>query len=361
MTVKEFFKSTAFKCIIVLLTILLVCGVFLTVMYGLLEVTEGERLQRAVASVYSGEEVKIYGLDDDGNEKEIGADEKSPKGMVPEKVVQNTSTVLQMYKITFPDSNRVDYLVQVTGNGGYSGGTVTCWVPVRMNDDCTAIASIGKVSIASNVGQSFIGKIKEEMLESYGPAYKDDMLYTPADGFVSAGASLSSTAIDNAVNGAIIYVKSAVLHIVSGEKFTDFYDPQSFINTDLSDYEVSDGAVKYTLVTKGTPESEDLKPGAFTLEITVKSDGGSAIIDNLSITQNGSTEDRYTNHMMPLYNLIGNGLEYFEGLLGTDWGYVTDGEIKTGATQSNYNVVYACAYAVKNYQNCIDRAGGENL
>ncbi|MCX4287376.1 MAG: hypothetical protein OSJ68_08870, partial [Clostridia bacterium] len=54
MTVKQFFKSTAFKCIITLLCVLLVSGIFLTVMNGLLEVTEQERFERALAKIYGG-------------------------------------------------------------------------------------------------------------------------------------------------------------------------------------------------------------------------------------------------------------------------------------------------------------------
>lgn len=357
MTVKEFFKSTSFKCICVLLTILLVCGIFLTVMYGLLEVTEGERLQRAVAKVYAGETVEIYGKGADGEQTLIGADEKAPQGLISESVVQSTSTVNQMYKITFPDSKRIDYLVQVTGTGGYSGGTVTCWVPVQMNDDETAIAGIGKVSIASNVGQSFIGKIQDAMLESYGPAYEDGKLYTPADGFVSTGASLSSTAIDNAVNGAILYVKSAVLGLDSGAKFKDFDDPHGLINIDLSDYEVADGVVTYKLVTKGSADDRNMHPGAFTLTIKVNAQ---KMVEDITIDDDGSTGTTYSENMVKVNSLKGKDLAYFEGLLGDGWAYPTGGDIKAGATESSYNVVYACAYAVKNYQNCIDRAGGNN-
>ena len=75
MTVKQFFKSTTFKCIITLLCILLISGIFLTVMNGLLEVAEGEKLQRAIGKIYDGGATTIiYGKGD----KEITADETDP-------------------------------------------------------------------------------------------------------------------------------------------------------------------------------------------------------------------------------------------------------------------------------------------
>lgn len=210
MTVKQFFKSTAFKCIITLLGILLVCGVFLTVMYGFLEVSKGEKLQRAVSKVYGGTSVTVYGLDSEGNEVEINAANTDPKSFVSKQTDLESSTIIDMYKITFDDKEEFDYLIQVTGKGGYGGGTVTCWVSVKMNAAGNQIIGIGNVTVGSNVGQSFIGKIQESMLGSYGEKYEDGIVYSTADGFVSTGASYSSTAINNAVNGAMKFVKDYV-------------------------------------------------------------------------------------------------------------------------------------------------------
>lgn len=57
MTAKQFFKSTAFKCIAVLLSVLLVSGVLLAVAYGFLEVTDEERFSRKIGVMYGGEAV----------------------------------------------------------------------------------------------------------------------------------------------------------------------------------------------------------------------------------------------------------------------------------------------------------------
>ncbi len=68
MTVKQFFKSNAFKCIITLLCVLLISGIFLTVAYGFLEVSKGERLQRAVKQIYTTSTPVILGVDENGND-----------------------------------------------------------------------------------------------------------------------------------------------------------------------------------------------------------------------------------------------------------------------------------------------------
>ncbi len=52
MTVKQFFKSSTFKCLITLLCVLLVSGVFLTIMNSLLKVTDEERFARAINKIY---------------------------------------------------------------------------------------------------------------------------------------------------------------------------------------------------------------------------------------------------------------------------------------------------------------------
>ncbi|MDE6868954.1 MAG: hypothetical protein K2J83_07440 [Clostridia bacterium] len=62
MTAKQFFKSNVFKCLVTLLCILLVCGVFLTVAYAFLKVTDEERLNRAISKIY-GRTVSVTALD----------------------------------------------------------------------------------------------------------------------------------------------------------------------------------------------------------------------------------------------------------------------------------------------------------
>ena len=132
MTTKQFFKSTTFKCLITLLCVLLVSGIFLTVMNSLLKVTDEERFARALN--------KIYG-----------------KSVTTEQVAvaqyNSDATIDDAYKV-LDDGN---YLVKATGKGGFDNGTVTCWVVVVVEKG--KITGIDKVVIDSNKSQSYISNI----------------------------------------------------------------------------------------------------------------------------------------------------------------------------------------------------------
>lgn len=364
MTAKQFFKSNVFKCIIALLCVLLVSGIFLTVAYGFLEVTDGERLQRAVSKVYPDVTVTIYGLDENGNEKIIDAKEKQPKSLVSEKVTVDNSEITDVYKIVYKENGAdvLNYLVQSTGKGGYSGGSVTCWVAVEM-DSTGNISGIGKVTIASNSGQSFIGKITGSFLDSFSTGYTDDVYYSTLDGYVSTGASLSSNAICNAVNSAIEYVKSEILGVGSVNKFEGFgfmtyLDANGTetptINTKVSDFTVnSDNSVTYTLVTGGNIEA-----GSFKLEITVGSD---KTVKDYKIITNGSTAGYGTDYKEYVYDVsgyVGKSCDYFTSLVGGDGdlkysNLPAEGDFITGATHSNFICLCAGAFATGNYDKCI--------
>ena len=206
MTVKGFFKSNAFKCIITLLCVLLVSGVLLTIAYGFMEVSNGERLQRAVKKVYSTSSPVVYGADG-----EIKADEKDPKGLISESVTSGDATIISAYKITFKDKEDTHILVQSRGKGGYSGGTVTCWVAIKVDFENKKVLGIEKVQIGENTNQSFIGKITQNMLDKFTKGLPEDGFTTKGDdATVSTGATFSSNAICNSVNGAVDWVREYI-------------------------------------------------------------------------------------------------------------------------------------------------------
>lgn len=345
MTVKGFFKSVTFKCIAALLSILLVCGILLTVAYAFLEVTASERADRAVAKIYSGIDVTRGDA--------LLKDDESP--------AYGQATITQAYPVTYKDAsgNEVkDFLVQATGKGGFSGGTVTCWVPVTVKeeDGDTVIAGVGNVSIDSNVNQSFIGNITDEFLASFGKKYAKDIYYSVEDGFVVSGTSRSSNAICNAVNGAMSFVDEVCLGHVKIDYFADFVNPQpDRLNKDRSSYAVEGGVVNYVIVTTGLGEA-----GPFTLNISVELAEGKPTIKSLEVKADGSTED-YGAKMADVVTMFtGKTLDYFTGLLGEDIAYPGDNkgtEISSGATKSNYNCAYACAFALMNYEKAV-AAGG---
>lgn len=341
MTVKQFFKSTTFKCIITLLCILLVSGVFLTIMNGLLAVTEGEKLQRAVSGIY-GETVKIYGKDD----KEITASDNNPEGMIASTVVYDNADILQMYRIGY--KNETDYLVLSTGKGGYAGGSVTCWVAVTVNPAQKSIAKIRKVTVSDNVNQSFIGNITDSFLNKFTEEYKD--FFSTADGYLITGTTMASNAICNAVNGATNHIKTAIFGISSKNPYDGFeYTSKINVSNPNSKFELGEnGSVVYHIVTKGSGDA-----GSFTLTITVNAEKA---VESYVIEKNGST-DGYDNAMKPVSDYIGWKLDDFLAAMNDSQTAIDTGVINTGASYSNYLCVYAGAFATANYDKCL--SGGE--
>lgn len=186
MTKQSFWKSTSFKCIWVLLLIVLTSGILLTFCNALFYVSDAERLDRAVKKIYGKSVETVEVVVDDDYQNEI-------------------ANIQLIYQVT-EDGN---YLVKSQGLNGFSGGSVTCWVVVQ--NDGTNITGIGNVIIDNNVGQSYIAKIKDKFLKMFGADYEDGIEYKTDDGYFSSGATNSSRSIDNAVNGAIDYVKTVIL------------------------------------------------------------------------------------------------------------------------------------------------------
>ncbi len=198
MTAKQFFKSQAFKCIVVLLSILLVCGILLTIFNSLFYVSAEEKFDRAVK--------KIYGKQVETVEIKL-TDEFTTKF--------SNSSVSEAYKVV-DDGN---YLIKSTGKQGF-GGDVTCWVVVRM--DGNTVAGAGNIAIDKASGESYVSKIdKSELAQFSKIEYTDGFEYELGkDGkdFIATGASYTMRAISNAVNGAIAFVSvNSALITITGD------------------------------------------------------------------------------------------------------------------------------------------------
>lgn len=198
MTVKQFFKSTTFKCIVALLTILLICGIFLTIMYGFLEVSDEERFARAKNKIY-------------------GHDVETTNIVLDNEFKNSYYQVLKAYKVT----DDGDYLINVKGKEGFAGGSVTCWIVVDMSEDGNSIDGIMKIVIDKAPGQSYISKIKQNHLDQlaakaqYGKELAGGFIHNSTtkhdkEGYVKTGASYSMRCISNAVNGAMDFVANYI-------------------------------------------------------------------------------------------------------------------------------------------------------
>lgn len=333
MTVKQFFKSTSFKCIITLLCVLLVSGIFLTVMNSLLKVTDEERFARALN--------KIYG-----------------KSVTTEKVAveqySSDATIDEAYKV-LDDGN---YLIKATGKGGFDNGTVTCWIVVVV--DKGKVTGIDKVIIDSNKSQSYISNISDKFLDGF-KNYKGTN-FDPEVGFVKTGATYSAGAICNAVNAAIKYVNNHWLGNVTVDRFEGFLFKE-YIDTDVTDYTVDENKnVTFAIKTKPYPEAK-----AFTINIVVDADGR---ISSYEIIVNGSSNNSYADKMNPeILNgdlFIGKDIADIKSLLNDGITYPSGNneDLKTGATKSNYLCICAAAFATANYEKCysadIEDEGGQD-
>lgn len=329
MSAKQFFKSQAFKCIVVLLSILLVCGILLTICNSLFYVSAEEKRARAIS--------KIYG-------KQV---ETSENLVTDETTVDFLSAIVnEAYKVK-DDGN---YLVKSTGKQGF-GGDVVCWVVVRM--DGNKIAGAGKIAIDKAAGESYVSKIDSSELAAFSKIeYTDGFVYELGAGgkdYISTGASYTMRAISNAVNGAIAFVNVNIL----GGTFTKDYS--TYIDKAQTTHEIDGDTVKFDIYTTG----EEPYPFHFTIHVD-----GSGTITEYVIVHNGSSteedgaEEEYADLMSSqALNLKGKTLEDIEGYLNDN---KNGGALKTGATRSNTVCFYTAAYALTMYESIINPDAGGN-
>lgn len=170
MTVKQFLKSKAFKCVIVLMCIALVSGALLSICNDLLSVSDEERVLRTIKKIY-GKEVAY---------EEVEAEYNTEIGRID-----------NIYKLD--DGN---YLVKSTGFDGYQKGTVSVWLVAKYEEG--VYVGIDDVSIAGNEKQTLMSKFTSGVLSGYEGKEEDFNI-------VVGGATYSSRALNNAVNVAAEY------------------------------------------------------------------------------------------------------------------------------------------------------------
>ena len=256
-SVKEFFKSTAFKCIYVLLAIVLVCGVLLAFCNDLFEVTAEEKLNRVLGNIYP-----------DGNVEEIifDADHETDLETEFEK-----GAVDQVYLMD--DGN---YLIHAYGTGGF-GGNVYMWVVVEMSDG--AISGIGKTQIDKNdtTGETYLNKIPGAAFDFYSENYADgenfDVQDIKSEG-LTGGATMSMTGATNAVNTALEFVRTQLLgEVIVPDEPSPFEKFSYYSETYISDDTTVELAEDGTSVVFGIVANPYVFTSTFRMSITVDNTG----------------------------------------------------------------------------------------
>ena len=202
MTVKQFFKSNAFKSLAVLIAIVLVAGVLLAICNDIFFVSDEERFARSIA--------KIYGAEVETQEVALTDEQKS----------YNNGRVEEAY-LVLDDGN---YLLHTAGYGGYSGGsgTVTLWVVIGCEtsaDGMPTLTGIEKVVYDTNDGQTLISNFSDSYYDyftSQNEAIAAGGYFTAIKGSsdalnnIVAGASQTSNAMVNAVNTALACFRNVI-------------------------------------------------------------------------------------------------------------------------------------------------------
>lgn len=333
MTAKEFFKSTAFKCIAVLLSIVLICGVLLTFCNALFFVPQDERTARAVAKVFPNEEVTFE--TDEVNRKYADA---------------SGFTISQAFTMT--GEHEGEYLLEVVGKGGYKSGTVTCWVLAEaVGGDTSApgeFTGIIKVVITANEKQSFIGNITGDSIQAVIDCQDEEGFSAYTTDGIKTGATFTLGAIASAMNGAKSYIESVYCGLAN--PYEDWIASSMIDRTTA--YTVSGGVVTYNIVTLGnSPVS------AFNITVTV---GADKKISAFEITKDGSTDASYSSSIYS--GFVGKDAAFFAGIIGengenaTNSNYGSNG-ITTGATRSNYLCLSAALFATANYDTAVAEGG----
>ena len=333
MTAREFFKSTAFKCIAVLLAIVLICGIVLTFCNALLEVPDEERTARAVAKVFPGETVTYE--ENDVKEKYADAD---------------NYTVEQAFTMT--GTHEGQYLLNIVGKGGYKSGTVTCWILVDAVSGTPAapgsFTGISKVVITGNEKQSFMSKVSGDAVQAVIDKQDDDGFVSYSGSGIKTGATFSLGAVTNAMNGAKSYTESVYCGLAN--PYEDWIAGAMIDRT--TTYSAENGTVTYNVVTLANSPATP-----FTIEIVV---GADKKIASFEIVVDGSTGQNYTDKIYGSF--VGKDATFFAGVIGENGeikeedNYVANG-ITTGATRSNYLCLCAALFATANYDTAVADGG----
>ena len=162
------------KTVAVMLAIILVCGGLLAISSDLLNVSDEERIQRAIDKIYTSEEVLL--------------EETVDVSSIETSDLNDVGTIKSCYVL-----NNGDLLILSTGKKGYSNGTISLYVAITIEND---VASVKRTVQDSYTGQTLMSKLSSLYQKFIGKTNSDDL--DKVNEIVS-GATYSSNAASNAV------------------------------------------------------------------------------------------------------------------------------------------------------------------
>lgn len=207
-----------FKSVLVLLLIAIILSAILTVLNFVLYVSPEERTMRGIKAVY-GEQKNYLTILEANDETPVWSDNYG-FGEISKIYVVDDEIVNGQEEFYVDTDGKFDYLFYATGKGGYSGGSISCWVVVSVNGNEKAIS---KILQKDNVNQSLISSITQTyydnmLLSDVTDAYLNGNWFYPknnpqftvdsTDAVLNpmSGATWSAKAACNTVNTVIVCV-----------------------------------------------------------------------------------------------------------------------------------------------------------
>ena len=180
---------TSLKTISVLLIICIVCGALLALCNDLFYIDEETKFNRAMQKVYPE-------FERDSNVSETP--------LADFKTVAGVGNVSKVYA-----SKDGTYILETTGLGGFSSGTVTMYVAIGGKNPDVQIKSL---VVTGNDGQSWMAKVGQKELDKayVGKNIKDISAVQFGADYKLGGTTYTSTAILNAVKAAVNYCVTAL-------------------------------------------------------------------------------------------------------------------------------------------------------
>ena len=199
----KFFKSTTFKCVSVLLAIILVSGLSIAILSDLLFVSPEERTSRALE--------KIYGKPISASEYTVLLDVDSDDAKLNKAIETEFGQIEKIFRVG-DENQKHDMIFRTTGKEGYKGGTFTMWIKVVVDG---VNLNIDKVIIDGNTKQTLMSKLGDSYLNGFNGlidiSNEYDTYFYSKDGHEKSnpvsGATMSAQAGCNAVNCVIKYLK----------------------------------------------------------------------------------------------------------------------------------------------------------